>query len=70
MVGLQDMLMQAKGKHIYLLPAWPTDWDCDFKLHAPYNTIVQGTIRNGKLVDWNITPSSRREDVIIMGNFD
>lgn len=69
MVGLQDMLMQAKGKHIYLLPAWPKDWDCDFKLHAPYNTIVQGKVKNGKLVDWNIIPLSRKEDVIIMGNF-
>lgn len=69
MIGLQDMLMQAKGKQIYLLPAWPADWDCDFKLHAPYRTIVQGRVRNGKLVDWNITPSSRKEDVIIRGNF-
>lgn len=70
MVGLQDMLMQVKGQHIYLLPAWSSDWDCDFKLHAPYNTIVEGTVRNGKLINWNITPSSRGEDVIIMGNFE
>ncbi len=70
MIGLQDMLMQTKGKYIYLLPAWPTDWNCDFKLHAPYSTIVEGTVRNGKLINWNITPSARKEDVIIMGNFN
>ena len=66
MVGLQDMLMQTPGKHIYLLPAWPADWDCDFKLHAPYNTIVQGSVCGGKLVDLDVTPVSRKADVIIM----
>lgn len=69
MVGLQDMLMQTKGNHIYLLPAWPKDWNCDFKLHAPYNTVVQGVIKNGKLIDLDITPSSRKKDVIVMNDF-
>ncbi len=66
MVGLQDMLMQTPGKHIYLLPAWPTDWDCNFKLHAPFNTIVQGKVRQGKLVDCRVTPASRMADVVVM----
>lgn len=28
--------MQTIGREIRLLPAWPKQWDVDFKLHAPY----------------------------------
>ena len=24
------------------MPAWPPDWDADFRLHAPYQTVVEG----------------------------
>ncbi|MBN2762114.1 MAG: hypothetical protein JXR41_03410, partial [Bacteroidales bacterium] len=27
MIGLQEMLMQVDGKKIFLLPAWPKEWD-------------------------------------------
>ena len=63
---LQAMLMQTDGKKIYLLPAWPRDWDVDFKLHAPYRTTVEGTVTNGELVRTQIIPESRSEDVIVM----
>ena len=69
MIGLQDMLMQTQGQHIYLLPAWPKEWNCNFKLHAPYNTIVQGVIRNRKLQSYKVTPASRKKDVVIMNGF-
>lgn len=68
MVGLQDMLMQTKGEKIYLLPAWPTDWNCDFKLHAPYHTIVEGSIENGEIKTLRVTPESRRKDVVMCNN--
>jgi hypothetical protein len=64
MIGLQDMLMQTNGASIYLLPAWPREWDVDFKLHAPYDTVVAGHVRNGKLVELMVTPEQRRSDVI------
>jgi alpha-L-fucosidase 2 len=65
--GVQTMLMLTEGKKIMLLPAWPKDWqDVDFKLHAPYNTTVQGKVKNGKLVDVIVTPASRKADVIDM----
>ena len=41
-IGLGEMLMQTVGDKIILLPAWPRDWDVDFKLHAPKQTIVEG----------------------------
>lgn len=69
MVGLQDMLMQTPEDKIYLCPAWPADWECNFKLHAPYNTVVQGKIVKGKLSELEVTPSSRKKDVIVMNGF-
>jgi hypothetical protein len=35
-------------------------------LHAPYNTTIEGEFRDGKIEVLNVTPSSRKEDVIIM----
>jgi hypothetical protein len=28
------MVVQSHGDLIYLLPAWPEEWDLDFKVHA------------------------------------
>lgn len=66
MTGLQEMLLQVDGKKIYLLPAWPAEWNAVFKLHAPYNTIIEGTVSNGKVEQLKVTPASRKKDVIIM----
>ena len=61
------MLIQADpySKKIYLLPAWPNDWDADFKLHAPYNTVIEATVKNGKLKKLKVTPQSRRKDIVL-----
>jgi hypothetical protein len=64
--GLQQMLMQVDGKKIILLPAWPGDWDADFKLNAPYNTTVEGKVVKGKLLNLKVTPASRMADVVNM----
>ncbi|HEY4289782.1 MAG TPA: DUF5703 domain-containing protein [Puia sp.] len=64
--GLQKMLMQTDGRKILLAPAWPKGWDADFKLHAPYNTTVQGRVVNGKVVDLLVLPASRAGDVKIL----
>ncbi|MCG8311227.1 MAG: DUF5703 domain-containing protein [Cytophagales bacterium] len=63
--ALQRMLMQCSGKKIILLPAWPSDWDVDFKLHAPYKTIVEASVKNGKIERLEVTPESRKQDIII-----
>lgn len=65
MQTLQWMLMQCDGKRILLLPAWPADWDADFKLDAPLKTTVQGKVRGGKLVELMVTPDARRGDIVI-----
>jgi hypothetical protein len=61
---LQSLLMQTDGKTIYLLPAWPTDWDCRFKLHAPQGVTVSGNVKNGKLVDLKVSPAEFRASVV------
>ncbi len=64
----QLMLLQGLGRKILLLPAWPHDWDVDFKLHAPYRTTVECSYRNGKIVKLIVTPKSRRKDVVDMSH--
>jgi hypothetical protein len=66
MVGLQEMLMQTPGKKILLFPAWPMEWDVNFKLNAPYNTVVEGELRKGKMVRLHVTPAAREKDIINM----
>jgi alpha-L-fucosidase 2 len=65
MKAFQSMLLQTEGEKIYLLPAWPEDWNAEFKLHAPYKTVVEGKVVDGQLVDLEVTPESRRKDVVV-----
>jgi hypothetical protein len=69
LIALQEMLLQIDGNNALLLPAWPSEWDVHFKLHAPLNTVIecryiQGKIKtlhinNNKLntIVWNIEKS-------------
>jgi len=66
MTALQRMLMQTEGRKIYLLPAWPVDWDVDFKLHAPFKTVIQCTVRKGRVEKLQVTPEIRRKDIKIL----
>ena len=63
------MLIQAEplesGGKILLLPAWPTNWKVDFKLHAPGNTTIRCRAENGKVTDLEVTPPSRKKDVVL-----
>jgi hypothetical protein len=62
-IALQRMLLQCDAGKIRLLPAWPKDWNVDFRLHAPGRTLVTGRVKNGTLCELHITPESRRMDV-------
>ncbi len=67
MKAFQSMLIQVDpySDEIYLLPAWPVDWNADFKVHAPKNTIIQGQVINGKIENLKVYPDQRRKDIII-----
>lgn len=66
MIGLQEMLLQTNGEQILLFPAWPKEWNVHFKLHAPGETTVEATLKNGKVTDLKVFPKSREKDVVIM----
>jgi hypothetical protein len=61
---LQSMLIQTRGDKVLLFPAWPKEWDVDFKLRAPKNTVIEGLYRAGKLEKLKVTPESRAKDVV------
>jgi len=63
---VQSMLLQSDGAKLYLLPAWPKDWNAVFKLHAPNNTTVAGEVRDGRVMSLTVTPKSRTADVVDM----
>ena len=66
MIALQAMLMQTDGDTIMLFPAWPKEWDVQFKIHAPKNTILEGKFENGKIEALEITPVARKKDLVIL----
>jgi hypothetical protein len=66
MITLQSMLMQTDDRKILLLPAWPAGWNAHFKLHAPYNTVVEAEVKNGKVVQLAVTPKSRAKDIVLI----
>jgi hypothetical protein len=57
------------GDDIRLLPAWPKEWDVDFKLHAPQNTTVEVVLRKGTEVTLKVSPESRQKDIVINPEF-
>jgi hypothetical protein len=65
MKAFQAMLLQTDGDKILLMPAWPKDWNVEFKLRAPKQTTVEGVYRKGRLATLKVTPVSRKADVII-----
>ena len=66
MICLQAMLIQCEDDKIVLFPAWPKEWDVEFKMHAPHHTTVAGAYRNGRLESLKVTPESRAKDVVKM----
>lgn len=65
MITLEEMLLQNDGQKILLLPAWPKDWTVDFRLHALFNTTVEGHVEGGKLTRLEVTPKDRQKDVVM-----
>jgi len=63
--ALQRMLVQEADGKILLLPAWPADWDVDFKLHLTAGAVIRGNVTDGKLTDWTVEPAARKKDVVV-----
>ena len=59
-------LLRALGEKGWLCPSWPKEWDVCFKIHAPKQTVLQGELKDGKLVKLDAIPKLRRKDIIFM----
>jgi hypothetical protein len=63
------MLLQSDpiedGGAIRLLPAWPKNWDADFKLHAAGNTTVTCVYKAGRVIKLLVEPDRRRKDLVM-----
>ena len=49
-----------------LFPSWPCEWDVDFRLAAPRNTIVSGKLVRGKLRSLHVEPPERRAAIRVL----
>lgn len=49
MIALQRMLIQYDNEKYDMLPAWPEDWDVNFKVNGPGNTTIEGIYKDGKI---------------------
>ena len=63
--ALQRMILQDLGDKMILVPAWPKEWNANFKLYAKKNTIIQGKIVNGAIQDLEVFPKERKKDVYV-----
>ncbi len=62
------MLLQSEpldqGGQIRLMPAWPKDWNVDFKLWATGKAAVQCRYRDGKVESLTVSPDARAKDLV------
>ena len=62
---IQAMLLQPVGEKLLLLPACPTQWSVDFKLHAPDGTTVACRAADGRVLELDVQPAHREADITI-----
>lgn len=62
-LALQSMLLQTVGDRIVLTPAWPKNWDVEFRLRAPRGTTIEGVYKDGALRT-KVSPGGRGNDVL------
>ena len=59
MCALQRMIIQYEDSNVYLLPAWPKEWDVRFKVCGPDKTKIEGTYENGKMTILKVSPANK-----------
>ena len=64
LIALQRMLLQYDEDKLYLFPAWPKEWDVEFKLHAPQKTTIEGVLKNGEITQLKVIPKKREKDIV------
>ena len=50
MIGLQEMLLQeTPDGELMIFPCWPSDWDCQYRLHASDGRTIDASIVDGRV---------------------
>lgn len=62
---LQQMVMQVKGNNVYILPAFPKEWNVSFKLHPNSTTTIELEYKDGKIKKMDIYPEEEKNNIII-----
>jgi hypothetical protein len=60
---LERLLMTVKPEFIQLYAAWPLHWSDTFTLNAPQGIQIRGHVEDGVLVELEVTPADRRQDI-------
>jgi len=63
MITLQEMVMQCYDDKVYLLPAFPKEWNVRFRLAAPGGNYVWGEFLSGK---WYTKPKGEKETNFVL----
>lgn len=64
---LQRLLMNVKDEFIQLYAAWPRHWTDTFTLQAPQDITIAGRVEDGVLVELDVTPADRRQEIKLPG---
>lgn len=64
MTGLQSMLIQSVDSKVYVLPAWPSTWNVDYKLQAYGNTSVRVVSQGSTITKLDVFPLQRLNDIV------
>lgn len=62
---IQTMLIQTAGNQVYLLPAWPKEWNVKFKLHIPGNRQIEAEWKNGEMKSVKKYPDMKSGEIIV-----
>ena len=55
----------VKKSPLSRIPCWEEGVDVDFKLHAPKQTTVEVSYRDGEIKKLIVVPASREKDVVV-----
>lgn len=64
--ALQTMLLQENDNKILVGPAWPKDWNVNFRLHAPGRTTVIGRREANRWTSLTTEPAARQKDLVVI----
>ena len=66
LLTVQEMILQSYDNSVYVLPAFPKDWDVSFKLYTFGNNPVSGVYRQGKWTQKPLLEKKSKQKVRIV----